>query len=177
MATDDRCSIANCRRPPVLTYLEARLCQRCWERACDEANNAEAAAAESAVTTSDRPDPDGAKEIDMSKKSTKKTTPAKAPKEPKAAKTKATKAKAEKAAKPPRPSALNAAATVLAKAGKPMRSSEMIAAMAEQKLWTSPGGKTPEATLYAAIIREIRDRKGEARFKKVDRGQFTINTK
>ncbi|MFO0840686.1 MAG: hypothetical protein U1D55_19430 [Phycisphaerae bacterium] len=36
-----------------------------------------------------------------------------------------------------------------------MRSTEMIAAMAEQGLWTSPNGKTPHATLYAAILREI----------------------
>ena len=31
----------------------------------------------------------------------------------------------------------------------------MIEAMASQVLWKSPGGKTPHATLYAAIIREI----------------------
>ena len=37
----------------------------------------------------------------------------------------------------------------------PMRAKEMIAAMEAKGLWTSPGGKTPEATLYAAIIREI----------------------
>lgn len=83
--------------------------------------------------------------------------------------------KAEAAQKPKRVSALDAAATVLKKASKAMRSQEMIAAMAEQKLWKSPGGKTPHATLYAAILREVRDKKGEARFKKVDRGQFQYN--
>lgn len=56
-----------------------------------------------------------------------------------------------------------------------MRSQELIAAMAEQGLWTSPNGKTPHATLYAAILREINDKGGQARFKKVDRGQFAFN--
>ena len=76
---------------------------------------------------------------------------------------------------PERVGALAAAARVLADVAKPMRSQEMIAAMAEQGLWSSPAGKTPHATLYAAIIREIRDKKGQARFKKVDRGQFAFN--
>ena len=75
-----------------------------------------------------------------------------------------------------RVSALDAAAEVLKKAGKPMRSQEMIAAMAEQGLWKSPAGKTPHATLYAAMLREINDKGKDARFKKVDRGQFAFNT-
>jgi hypothetical protein len=79
--------------------------------------------------------------------------------------------------KPKRVSALDAAATVLAKAGKPMRAQELIAAMAEQGLWKSPGGKTPHATLYAAMMREARDRGTASRFKKVDRGQFAFNGK
>ena len=108
------------------------------------------------------------------KQSTKKQT--KAP--PVAAKAKggkkaaAPKAKATKETKPKRVSALDAAAQVLAKAGKPMRAQELIAAMAEQNLWTSPGGKTPHATLYAAMMREERDKGGESRFRKVERGQF-----
>jgi len=69
-------------------------------------------------------------------------------------------------------SALDAAATVLRKAGKPMASREMITAMAEQGLWASPGGKTPHATLYAAILREIGSKGKEARFRKVQRGRF-----
>ena len=35
-----------------------------------------------------------------------------------------------------------------------------------------PAGKTPEASLYAAIIREIAAKKKEARFKKTERGTF-----
>ena len=82
--------------------------------------------------------------------------------------------------KPKRVSALDAAAQVLAKAGKPMRSQEMISAMAEQGLWTSPAGKTPHATLYAAILREIRkavETGSVSRFRKVERGQFAFNDK
>ncbi|MFH1109818.1 MAG: winged helix-turn-helix domain-containing protein [Planctomycetota bacterium] len=88
------------------------------------------------------------------------------------------KAKSKKAGgeqKPKRVSALDAAAQVLAKAGKPMRAQELIAAMAEQGLWKSPGGKTPHATLYAAMMREERDKGGVSRFRKVDRGQFAFN--
>lgn len=67
---------------------------------------------------------------------------------------------------------LAAAATILQKSGKPMRSQGLITAMAEQGLGTSPKGKTPHATLYAAILREIGTKGGDSRFKKVDRGQF-----
>jgi hypothetical protein len=100
--------------------------------------------------------------------------PAPAPKPPKAAKApKAEKpAKVVPPAKPKRLSALDAAAIVLAKGGKPMKAKDMIEEMVVKGLWTSPGGKTPEATLYAAIIREIAAKKREARFKKHDRGLF-----
>lgn len=78
------------------------------------------------------------------------------------------KTKAAKEPKPKRVSCLDAAATVLAAANRPMNSHEMILAMAEQGLWTSPGGKTPAATLYAAITREIAAKGSEARFTKRD---------
>jgi hypothetical protein len=92
---------------------------------------------------------------------------AKPPKEP----------KAPKAAKPKRTSALDAAAQVIAKADKPMRAVDMIAQMEAKGLWKSPGGKTPEATLYAAIIREIAAKGKEARFAKHDRGLFVAGAK
>ncbi|WP_436714919.1 winged helix-turn-helix domain-containing protein [Roseiconus lacunae] len=53
-------------------------------------------------------------------------------------------------------SQIDAALAVLKKARKPMSCREMVEAMAKQKLWTSPGGKTPDATLYAAILRDLR---------------------
>ena len=89
----------------------------------------------------------------------------KAPKTPKAP-------KPAKEPKPKRVSALDAAAQVLAASAVPMRAKEMIAAMEAKGLWTSPGGKTPEATLYAAIIREIAAKGTAARFKKHERGVF-----
>jgi len=50
----------------------------------------------------------------------------------------------------------------------------MIEAMATQGLWSSPGGKTPHATLYSAIIREIGLKGETARFVKAERGRFTL---
>ncbi|TWU32290.1 HTH domain-containing protein [Novipirellula artificiosorum] len=47
----------------------------------------------------------------------------------------------------------------------------MVEAMAKAKLWTSPGGKRPDATLYAAILSDMRKGKG-ARFKKPAPGRF-----
>ena len=73
---------------------------------------------------------------------------------------------------PKRISALDAAAQMLAASKEPMRAKDLIAAMAEQGLWSSPNGKTPEATLYAAMIREIAAKGTEARFRKIDRGLF-----
>ena len=84
----------------------------------------------------------------------------------------ATLARPAKEQKPKRVSALDAAATVLAASEVPMRAKEMIAAMEAKGLWTSPTGKTPEATLYAAIIREIAAKGTAARFKKHERGVF-----
>ncbi len=93
----------------------------------------------------------------------------------KAATKKAKSKKADGEQKPKRVSALDAAAQVLAKAEKPMRAQELIAAMAEQGLWSSPAGKTPRATLYAAMMREARDKGTASRFRKVDRGLFAYN--
>jgi hypothetical protein len=45
--------------------------------------------------------------------------------------------------------------------------------MAAQGSWSSPAGKTPAATLYAAILREIRTKKDQARFRKTGPGRFT----
>jgi hypothetical protein len=69
-------------------------------------------------------------------------------------------------------SCLNAAAKVLAENGEPMTCKEMIEAMATKGYWTTPGGKTPHATLYSSIAREIRDKGKDSRFKKSERGKF-----
>jgi hypothetical protein len=71
-------------------------------------------------------------------------------------------------------SALDAAAKVLAETGQAMTCQALIAAMAAKVYWTSPAGKTPAATLYAAVTREISAKGKAARFQKVDRGQFAL---
>ncbi|MBB3205430.1 hypothetical protein FHS27_001230 [Rhodopirellula rubra] len=70
-------------------------------------------------------------------------------------------------------SCVKAALQVLETAGEPMNSQEMITAMVEQNLWESPGGKTPHATLYSAILRDLK-RGDESRFVKTERGRFTV---
>ena len=81
---------------------------------------------------------------------------------------------AKKDPKPKKLSAIDAAAKVLGETGQPMRCPEMIVAMAKKGYWKSPGGKTPAATLYAAILKEISTKGKGSRFVKVDRGQFAI---
>src|SRR5712692_5788370 len=46
-------------------------------------------------------------------------------------------------------SCLDAAAQLLTETGQPMTCPELIEAMAAKGYWTSPAGKTPQATLYA----------------------------
>ena len=76
---------------------------------------------------------------------------------------------------PKKTSALDAAAKVLGESSQPMTCMEMIEAMSKKGYWTSPGGATPQATLYSAILREIKTKGKEARFQKTERGKFSIN--
>ena len=69
-------------------------------------------------------------------------------------------------------SALDAAARVLAESGEPMNAKAIIEAMATEGYWTSPGGKTPHATLYAAILREIGVKGDASRFRRTTKGHF-----
>ena len=47
-----------------------------------------------------------------------------------------------------------------------------IEAMAAKGYWSSPGGQTPQATLYSGIIKEIKTKGKHARFEKTERGKF-----
>ncbi len=76
-------------------------------------------------------------------------------------------------AKPKRISGLDAAAQVLTEAGGTMDSREIVDVMLAKGLWKT-GGKTPHATIYAAIIREIQKKGSKSRFEKVARGKFTL---
>ena len=80
-------------------------------------------------------------------------------------------AKAAKAA-PSKSSALDAAARVLRESGQPMSCSELIEQMAAKGYWSSPKGKTPSSTLYAAIAREVKLKGAASRFVKTGPGRF-----
>jgi hypothetical protein len=69
-------------------------------------------------------------------------------------------------------SAIDAAAKVLGETGQAMTCPELIGAMAAKGYWTSPGGKTPHATLYSAILREINTKGDLARITKAGPGRF-----
>jgi hypothetical protein len=45
--------------------------------------------------------------------------------------------------------------------------------MLEKGLWQTKG-RTPQATLYAALLRRIQKDGGNARFRKVERGRFEL---
>ncbi|MCW5769674.1 MAG: winged helix-turn-helix domain-containing protein [Phycisphaeraceae bacterium] len=90
-------------------------------------------------------------------------------------------------AKPKRLSSLDAAARVLGtlharEARTGLTATELIERMATAGLWTSPGGKTPAATLYAAMTREIAAKGTASRFARADasadgsRGRFVATT-
>lgn len=68
-------------------------------------------------------------------------------------------------------SGLDAAAKVLQEAGEPLAAQVLVARMLERGLWKT-AGKTPAATIYAGIIREITAKGPSSRFQKVDRGRF-----
>ena len=72
-----------------------------------------------------------------------------------------------------RSSGLDAAAQVLAEAKEPLGAKEMVERMLAKGLWKT-NGKTPAATIYAAIIREIASKGDDSRFRKVERGKFTL---
>lgn len=105
------------------------------------------------------------------KPTTKKATPKKASGGGKAA---AKKTPAKKAGG--KMSQMDAAIKILQAAKEPMTCKAMVEAMEKKGLWKSPGGKTPAATLYAAILRDLQNGK-DAWFKKVDRGLFALNAR
>ena len=105
------------------------------------------------------------------------TTPASAAKKKPLAKAAASVAPASPpaataAAGPPKYSALDAAALVLRESGQPMSCPELITQMAAKGYWSSPQGKTPASTLYAALTREIQVKGHATRFVKTGPGKF-----
>ena len=70
-------------------------------------------------------------------------------------------------------SCVSAALKVLGESSEPMNAQELITAMEAKGYWSSPGGKTPHATLYSAILREL-TKGDDSRFVKTERGRFTV---
>jgi delta 1-pyrroline-5-carboxylate dehydrogenase len=70
-------------------------------------------------------------------------------------------------------SQINAAIGALAEARELTNCEAVAEAMQAKGYWTSPGGKTPDATLCASILRDLGKGK-EARFAKADRRLFTL---
>jgi len=106
-------------------------------------------------------------------KTAQQTPSNKGRKTPPAAKGKtAQKAASSKSGPATKLSAIAAAARVLTETGRAMTCPELIEAMAAKRYWTSPGGRTPAATLYASIYQEIKAKGKDSRFRKTERGKF-----
>jgi hypothetical protein len=70
-------------------------------------------------------------------------------------------------------SGLDAAAKVLEEADEPLRCKEIAGRALEAGPWASDG-KTPHATIYSAILRDMQKKGDESRFRKVGRGLFAL---
>jgi len=82
---------------------------------------------------------------------------------------------AQETAKAKKTGLLDAAILVMREAGQPMNTKEMVEAVLAKDLWKSDG-KTPAATLYSSILREIQKKGDEARFRKTERGRFELKS-
>lgn len=71
-------------------------------------------------------------------------------------------------------SGLNAAFRVLQQAGKPLKVKAIVETALAKGYWKT-NGKTPAATIYSSIIREIAVKKAQSRFKKTGRGLFAVH--
>lgn len=70
-------------------------------------------------------------------------------------------------------SGLDAAAKVLSESKEPMGCADLTQRVMEKGLWKT-GGKTPAATINAAILREIKTKGTASRFRKAGRGMFAV---
>ena len=69
-------------------------------------------------------------------------------------------------------SLLSAALEVLKSDDAALTTKQMVEQAKARNLWTPGAGKTPEQTLYSAIMREIKAKGDQARFVKDARGHF-----
>jgi len=71
-------------------------------------------------------------------------------------------------------SLLDAAAAVLSDATEPLNVRQIMDQITQRGLWSSPKGRTPSATLAAAILRECKAKGDAARFEKAARGKYRL---
>ena len=72
-----------------------------------------------------------------------------------------------------KPGGLSCAVRILQEEARPLTCPEMVKLMHEKGYWKTDG-KTPAATIYSAIITEIKKKGENARFRKTDRGKFEL---
>ena len=110
-----------------------------------------------------------------SKKATKKTASKKAAPKKAVSKKAATEKAAAKKTTAKKPSGLDAAVRVLTEAGEALNCKDIVDRALAKSYWQT-NGKTPHATVYSAILREIQKKGSDARFTKTERGKFALNS-
>ena len=105
--------------------------------------------------------------LEMNAAKTISEAPAKAPEKAK------TSGKATRQRTDGKMSGLDAAAQVLAEAGEPLSCQEIVKRMLEKGLWETQG-RTPHATIYSGLLRDLQKNGEASRFRKVGKGRFTV---
>ena len=142
------------------------------------AAKAKPAAAKPAAKPTDKP----ADKATAPKAAQAKPAPAKAEPPKAVAKAEPPKATAKPAtAKPadgakPKLSLLKAAEAVLKTSDEALNTKRMVELAKEKGLWTPGAGKTPEQTLYSAILREMKKHGDASTFVLVAKGHFKLRT-
>ena len=72
-------------------------------------------------------------------------------------------------------SLLAAAANLLAETGWTANCRKIVQELDERGIWSSPGGKTPNSTLYASMNREIEEKGDRSRFVRADKGLYAAS--
>jgi len=72
-----------------------------------------------------------------------------------------------------KPGGLSCALRVLQEEARPLSCPEMVKLMLEKGYWKTDG-KTPAATIFSAIITEIKKKGADSRFRKTERGKFEL---
>lgn len=84
-----------------------------------------------------------------------------------------TTAKSKKERTRSKPGGLSCALRILQEEARPLNCQEMVNLMLEKGYWKTDG-KTPSATIYSAIITEIKKKGADSRFRKTERGKFEL---